>query len=128
MISWRETLEELCTCTARQGLVARTLETVGSCCNVDALDRALNAAGHPSGVLCLHGVLALLAACAPKLSLHRDAWVLGPGLGAPEALASLRGPGLVHLASPVRLRRAPSWEGGTWPRPGDEDPATVTDT
>ena len=120
-ISWRETLEELCTCTARQGLVGRTLETVGSCCNPDALDRTLNAAGHPNGVLCLHGVFALLAACASKLSLHRDAWVLGSSLGSPEVLASLREPGLVHLASPVRLRRAPSWEGGTWPPTGDEE-------
>ncbi|CAE7393308.1 unnamed protein product [Symbiodinium microadriaticum] len=87
-------------------MVGQAAATAGACCDLDVLDQALSAMGHPKGVLCLHGALAVLASCSARLSLrHRPR--LSHRLASPSLRKSLVRPRLMHLASPVILRAAP---------------------
>ncbi|CAE7682941.1 unnamed protein product [Symbiodinium sp. CCMP2456] len=106
MIDWRRALQRLCECTSSEAMVGEAAATAGACCDLDVLDQALSAMGHPKGVLCLHGALAVLASCSARLSLrHRPR--LSHRLASPSLRKSLVRPRLMHLASPVILRAAP---------------------
>eukprot|EP00439_Symbiodinium_sp_Y106_P073952 s955_g14.t1 len=106
-IDWRRALQNLCKCTSSEAMVGEASATAGACCDLDLLDQALSAMGHPKGVLCLHGALAVLASCSARLSL-RHRLRLSHRLASPGLRDSLVQPRLVHLASPVRLRAAPN--------------------
>lgn len=110
-IDWRQVLRSLCSCTAGQALLGEAASTTGACCDLDSLDRALNAAGHPQSLSCMHGTFALLAACSAKLSLRHRSQQLPAGVASIALRRGLRTPRLVHLASPMRLLDVPQLPG-----------------
>lgn len=111
-LDWGALQRRLCDCTAGRGLVGGAMETQGACCDLEVLDRALNGVGHPESLGCLHGALALLAACSAKLSLRNPELRIAHGVSSEALEEDLTLPRLVHLRSPTELRDAP--EPGHW--------------
>eukprot|EP00927_Polykrikos_kofoidii_P077075 TRINITY_DN74068_c0_g1_i1.p1 TRINITY_DN74068_c0_g1~~TRINITY_DN74068_c0_g1_i1.p1 ORF type:complete len:1063 (-),score=160.69 TRINITY_DN74068_c0_g1_i1:95-2824(-) len=114
-IVWSDVLSDLCSCTNGQGVVGGAAATVGACCNLDTLDKALRVAGNPSGIVCLHGLLALLAACTAKLALRRPLWPFGAMLASANLRAKLKKPGHTHMMTPIQVVDAPTAP-SLWPK------------